>query len=932
MAVAKEMSDVVRLIPTETLTETNAILYATALVATEELGVKVPESSARKQMKIPPWRFRIEQKIRKWRKELSQLQELQRGRTSDETARGLNTKYRLKQRDIKEVCEDLKQKVVAAGKKIERYLKRVNQYQQNKMFWTDQKKVLQNLDEGKKQYDTMTPEAEATVGFWQGLWDKPVFHNNEAKWITNVEKSWRDIPAQPRLKISAEMVSKQVKGMKNWKAAGPEQVHAFWLKSLTSLHPRLANQMQEVLDGDIPEWLGKGRTVLIMKDKAKGPAVENYRPITCLPTTWKLLTGILSEDVYSHLEKNDLLPVEQKGCRKFSRGTKDQLLIDKLLLSNCRQRKVGLCTSWIDYKKAYDSVPHSWLLKCLEMMKVCSNTIRFLRTAMKYWKTELTANGEVMGECKIRRGIFQGDSLSPLLFVIAMIPLSKVLNSTGLRYQLEKGGAKINHLLYMDDLKLYGKGSAEIESLTKTVFEYSDDIGMEFGISKCATMVMKRGKMVESDGVILPDGQVVTGLKLEDSYKYLGMLEADSIRHTEMKKQIKTEYKRRVRKVLGSHLNAGNTMQAINVWAVSAFRYSAGIVDWTKAELKEVDTETRKLLTLHKAHHPRASTARLYLPREEGGRGLQSVEQAIQEDIRSIVEYLENSKETLLKKVIDEKVLHADGSAESFKKEQREERLKEWKEKALHGQYLREVEPVANKSATFKWIESGMLKKETEGLLVAAQDQALRTNAIKVKIDHQKGSELCRLCGQKEETVDHLVSSCSKIAQTDYKGRHDKVAATLHWSLCKQFGFVRAEKWYDHRAEKVLENEEFKLLWDYDIKTDKVIKERRPDLVIVKKKARQALIVDVAIPGDSRVAMKELEKKMKYRDLAVELQRLWEMKKVSVVPIVIGALGAIPPELPNHLKTIAVEDVTIEQLQRSAVLGTAYILRKYMQV
>jgi hypothetical protein len=103
-------------------------------------------------------------------------------------------------------------------------------------------------------------------------------------------------------------------------------------------------------------------------------------------------------------------------------------------------------------------------------------------------------------------------------------------------------------------------------------------------------------------------------------------------------------------------------------------------------------------------------------------------------------------------------------------------------------------------------------------------------------------------------------------------------------------------------------------------------------LVIVKKKAREALIVDVAIPGDARVARKELEKKMKYRDLAVELQRLWEMKKVSVVPIVIGALGAVPPELPKHLKAIAVEDVTIEQLQKSAVLGTAYILRRYMQV
>jgi hypothetical protein len=747
-----------------------------------------------------------------------------------------------------------------------------------------------------------------------------------------VSKTYKNIPHQASMYISTEMVNKQTKKMKNWKAAGPDQVHAFWLKTLTSLHSRLANQLQEVLEGNIPAWIVKGRTVLILKDRAKGPVVENYRPITCLPTSWKLLTSIIAEEMYAHLENNNLLPVEQKGCCKLSRGTKDQLLIDKLLLTNCKRRKTGMSVSWIDYKKAYDSVAHSWLVNCLEMLKVNADTIKFLTVAMNAWETELTINGDTVGLCKIQRGIFQGDSLSPLLFVIAMIPLSKVLNETKRGYQLDKDGPRINHLLYMDDLKLYGKSKTELEFLTNIVYQYSADIGMDFGISKCATMVIKRGKMCEDDGVILPDGQVVPGLKLEDSYKYLGIVQADSIKQREMKEKIEKEYVRRVRKVLRSKLDAGNTMQAINMWAVSAFRYSGGILDWSKAELKGVDTRTRKLLTMHKAHHPRASTARLYIPREEGGRGLKSVEQAIEEDKRGITEYLRKSNEWLLRKVVSEGILDVKGSPEDYKRHQQAERLQEWKDKALHGQYVRETGPIANKQMSFGWIRNGRLKKETEGLLVAAQDQALRTNAIKVKIDHQAGSPLCRLCGEKEETVDHLVSSCGKIAQTDYKGRHDRVAASLHWSLCQQFGFPRANKWYEHRAEKVLENEDYKLLWDLDLKTDKVISARKPDLVIVKKKAREAIVIDVAIPGDTRIVAKELEKKLKYQDLAIELQRLWELRKVSVVPVVIGALGAIPPELPKHLKTIAIEDVTVQQLQRTAVLGTGYILRRYLHV
>ena len=88
--------------------------------------------------------------------------------------------------------------------------------------------------------------------------------------------------------------------------------------------------------------------------------MSNFRPITCLPLKWKLLTGIVADEIYNHLEENDLLPGEQKGCRRNSRGTKDQLLIDKAVMKNCRRRKVGLSMVSIEnYRKAYDMVHHS---------------------------------------------------------------------------------------------------------------------------------------------------------------------------------------------------------------------------------------------------------------------------------------------------------------------------------------------------------------------------------------------------------------------------------------------------------------------------------------------------------------------------------------------------------------------------------------------
>ena len=98
---------------------------------------------------------------------------------------------------------------------------------------------------------------------------------------------------------------------------------------------------------------------------------------------WKLLTGVIAEDMYTDLEKENLLPNEQKGCKRNSRGTKDQLLIDKTVLKDCRKRNTNLAMAWIDYKKAYDLVPHSWIKECLELMGIAGNVRELSEKSMK---------------------------------------------------------------------------------------------------------------------------------------------------------------------------------------------------------------------------------------------------------------------------------------------------------------------------------------------------------------------------------------------------------------------------------------------------------------------------------------------------------------------------------------------------------------------
>ena len=178
-----------------------------------------------------------------------------------------------------------------------------------------------------------------------------------------------------------EMIKQQVKKILNWKSPGPDGVQGYWLKKLTALHEHIAKQMDNIISNakNIPKWTTVGKTVLCQKDPSKGNAADNYRPISCLPLMWKLITGTIAENIYNFLAVNDKLPVEQKGCQKKSKGTKDQLLIDKMILCDCRKKHTYLGMAWIDYKKNYDMVPHSWILESLELMQVSDNIIKFVK-------------------------------------------------------------------------------------------------------------------------------------------------------------------------------------------------------------------------------------------------------------------------------------------------------------------------------------------------------------------------------------------------------------------------------------------------------------------------------------------------------------------------------------------------------------------------
>ena len=147
-------------------------------------------------------------------------------------------------------------------------------------------------------------------------------------------------------------------------------------------------------------------------------------------------------------------------------------------------------------------------------------------------------------------------------------------------------GFKLNHFLFVDDLKLFAKSKNQIDSLVETVHIFSEDIGMQSGMKKCGLIIMERGKVIRTDGIRLPDGQQLKDID-ETDYIYLAILETDRIKEKEMKKKFSKEYLRWLRLILLIlKLNERNKIMIFNTWVVSLIRYGAGILKWNTDELK----------------------------------------------------------------------------------------------------------------------------------------------------------------------------------------------------------------------------------------------------------------------------------------------------------------------------------------------------------
>ena len=328
-------------------------------------------------------------------------------------------------------------------------------------------------------------------------------------------------------------------------------------------------------------------------------------------------------------------------------------------------------------------------------------------------------------------------------------------------------------------MKFYAKNIEKLKALLEIVISFTNDVGMKFGESKCAYNIMEREKRKHQGKEFELEGLRIKELLEEDNYKHLGM--DKSIRYDRPfdKNRVTSEYKKRVRKIWSSELDNINKVQAHNTFAVPVLTPTIRVLPWTKKEIKGLDILTRKQMSMQGSFHVSSDINRLYTRRNEGGRGLTSIEEMYKRRTTGMAEHLEEAQKdnSMSKLVRQHEQKYIVRLAKEFKEQYSSDniaKLKDnikneyegtWKSKVTHGYFQTQTESdnEINKTKSNAWLKQ-KLTSHMEGYICAIQEQELKTReALKrCKKDPAKKIQMittCRICHKNEENIFHLVCS-----------------------------------------------------------------------------------------------------------------------------------------------------------------------------
>jgi hypothetical protein len=418
---------------------------------------------------------------------------------------------------------------------------------------------------------------------------------------------------------------------------------------------------------------------------------------------------------------------------------------------------------------------------------------------------------------------------------------------------------------------------------------------------------------------------IIKNFNKGEFYKYLGINQSNHIQHSITKENLEKQYYLRIKSILKLKLNGNNLIKAVNTYAVPLLTYSFGVIKWSKTNLQNINIQTRVLFTKFCKHHPKSAIERFNLPRENGGRGFTNLEILQHNQVASLKNYfLSRARDnTFFNALVSADKGYtplnlSDNIISDIVEPNISETIANIKQKSLHGRYFKELEqPEINIQASHAWLKKSNIHPETEGFIFAIQDRVINTRNYKKHIcGLQSIIDKCRICGTEGETIEHIISSCTVLAQSEYKKRHDIFAKIIHMNLAVKFNLLKdTQPHYIYKPE-----------------TDIHIQHNRPDIIILNKQQKQAYLLDIAVPNSHNITQIYNTKINKYLELSVAIRNLWCLEKKSILPFIISATGIVPQSLFKNLKILDLENTLVVDIQKGILLYSCHIVRKFLNI
>lgn len=811
--------------------------------------------------------------------------------------------------------------------------------------------------------------------------------------IHPILRAWREqlnLSPLPTPVWNTDRILATIKKIASWKSPGPDGIPAAYWK-IPAVQTKLVSMINNNIEtgAKLPNWLCEGRTVLIYKDgDQKDPA--NYRPITCLNTCYKIMSGSIANWLDERTLGTIARPKEQRALVKRDWSCTTASMMDVAMsLDSKIQRGRSLEVAWIDFSKAYDSLPHQVLDHAIESLQLPMGMQAVYHQMKRLWRTRIEIASKKGRTYRITKGVLQGDALSPLLFVIAISPLSFHLNGKekcpAYTQAALRQGLVFNHQLYMDDLKLYGRTRDKLQGLFKATETATRAIGMRMNIRKTAASTTITPASTDEPIPIIGE---------RGSYKYLGIHQRISTNTRQNQEELKKKIIERANGICASQLTFRQKITALNTTVLPMARYSfmnsmsQGKFLSEVKHSREMDGKLRNILTKHKLRFRKSCIARLYIHPEEGGYGLQSFETellttAITRALyitlhdgmqgchvlfetmsrRSKRNPLSDARQALEVLGIDLVYEAAEGGringipfrgvkdgsqlARRVIGSKRQELLSnEWHTTSFHEKIVRN--PSLDWTLSHRWIEVGNLSAENARNGIAIQERAIitRTHPASTTTD-----TTCRRCQRGEETIPHILTSCERWRTNLAIERHDSVGRNIYYHLAKKYGL-----WTPHYTEQVpsvASNDSCSLWWNFPFQTTKKLHHNRPDLVLLDRSKKRVTIIEVAVADPSNMLRQLDIKRVRYQvnsegpvdhtnyraknhgaNLVEELGRKFRAT-TRFLPVIIGTAGEVlTGTLQNIKEELQIDERTgmrlLERLQRSAVLGSSRIIKNHL--